>query len=103
MRQYNFRMPSGFVLPGILGLVVFFILISVGLVVFGIVLVLLAIVGISSALYRALFGIHKQTAPKQHPYRSNMSKHADFDDIPFTEYKEIESGSNEEEDNGTTK
>jgi len=55
MRHYQFRFPPGLIIPGILGVLLLTIVVSIGLLLFGIVLAALVVIGIGSAIYRALF------------------------------------------------
>lgn len=86
MRHYRLKIPPGLILPGLLGLILLIIIVSVGLVLFGIILAVLVVLGIGSAVYRALFS-PKPTGDTKRYARPGI------DDIPFTEYREIESGS----------
>jgi len=67
------------------------VLISVGLFVFGIILAGLIVAGIGSAIYRTLFS-QKSGNRERHPrnIRFRTNRAGGIDDIPFTEYTEIE-------------
>ncbi len=95
MRHYQFRFPPGLIIPGILGVLLLTIVVSIGLLLFGIVLAALVVIGIGSAIYRALFASKPEQKPgRQHSIRIRTNRPAQIDDIPFTDYTEIESGSN---------
>ncbi len=94
MRQYHFRLPPGFILPGLLGLLILAVVVSVGILLFGIVLAALVVIGVGSALYRLVFAPKPHRDMKRYGHIGTRTKQsAGFDDIPFTDYKEIDSGS----------
>lgn len=93
MRHYHFRTPGGLILPGLLGVLILAVVVSVGMVLFAVVLAAMVVIGLGTALYRALFSSgNKKTVRRQH-IRYRTTRTGGIDDIPFSEYKEIESGS----------
>jgi hypothetical protein len=100
MRHYQFRLPSGFILPWLLGVLILAFVVSFGLLLIGIVFAALVLIGLGSSLYRILFS-SKPKEKQSHRYHVRAGKKisAGFDDIPFTEYKEIQSG--QDRDNHT--
>lgn len=94
MRQKQFRFPPGLILPGILGVLVLTVVVSIGLLLFGIVLAALVVIGIGSAMYRALFTTKpEQKSSRQQSIRIRTNRPTNINDIPFTDYTEIESNS----------
>jgi hypothetical protein len=58
-----------------------------------------AFIGITAAIYRALFG----SSPKEHrEHDDSVRIQSDIEDIPFTEYREIESVPTSSNDNNET-
>ncbi len=103
MKHYQFRFPPGLILPGLLGLLVLIVVVSVGMVLFGIILAALVVAGITSAIYRSLFGARQQ--PSQPRPRTNIriNRASGIDDIPYSDYKEIGPESEDDNSNEETK
>lgn len=91
MRHYQMKVPTGFILPGLLGIVTLIVLMTLGLFLFGIILAGLIVAGIGSAIYRMLFSQKSGRRPhRPGNVRFRSHRFASIDDIPFTEYTEIE-------------
>jgi len=97
MKQYHFRFPPGFILPGILGLLILIVVVSVGMVLFGVILAALVVAGITSAIYRSLFGARTQPPPRQTRTNIRFKRTSGFDDIPYAEYKELSTDTDDDE------
>ncbi len=94
MRHYQYRFPPGLILPGILGMLLLAVVVSVGLLLFGIVLAALVAIGIGSAIYRSLFGSKREQKRSRHQsIRIRTKRSTQLNEIPFSDYTEIESAS----------
>jgi hypothetical protein len=95
MRHYQFRLPPGLILPWLLGVLILAFVVSFGLLLIGIVFAALVLIGLGSSIYRILFSSKpKEKQSHRHYVRVGTKTSAGYDDIPFTEYKEIQSGQN---------
>jgi hypothetical protein len=102
MRHYQIKIPPGFILPGLLGIVTLIVLVTVGLFLFGIILAALIVAGIGSVIYRTLFSQKspdRQNNPRNVRIRAKRSGRIDH--IPFTEYTEIESNTEHRKNDGS--
>jgi hypothetical protein len=100
MPHYRFTLPRGFILPTLAGLLILAVVISLGAIIFVIAVSVFAFIGVTAAIYRALFGSGN---PKEHRDPDDSARiRSDIEDIPFTEYREIESAPTSSNDNNET-
>lgn len=98
MRYYRFRLPSSFIIPGILGILILAILVPVGIILVGIILTVMIVLALGSALYRTFFPNNESKMPDFHrEIKISSQKKRSLDDIPYSEYTEIDTSTDNED------